>query len=57
MKLSSAMGVVDNGLATVTFKLENGQPDFVYKEYIGSWIQVPQDPIKEGYLFTGWVMA
>lgn len=55
INFSTAQGNVANGLATITFKLENGQPDFVYKEYIGSWIQVPQDPIKEGYTFIGWV--
>ena len=55
LHFSTAMGAIDNGLATVTFKLDNGQPDFVYKQYIGSWIQVPQDPIKEGYTFVGWV--
>lgn len=55
VKLSTAQGSVANGFATVTYKLGNGQPDFVYKEYIGSWIHVPQDPVKEGYTFVGWV--
>jgi len=55
INFSTAQGSVANGFATVTFKLGNGQSDFIYKEYIGSWIKVPQDPIKEGYTFTGWV--
>lgn len=55
IRFSQAQGAPANGMATVTFKLENGQPDFSYKQYIGSWIQVPQDPVKEGYTFTGWV--
>ncbi|MBQ8902048.1 MAG: InlB B-repeat-containing protein [Bacilli bacterium] len=55
VNFSEAQGTVANGFATITFKLGNGQPDFIYKQYIGSWINVPQDPIKEGYTFVGWV--
>lgn len=55
LEFNEATGTPANGLATVTFKLGNGQKDFSYKQYIGSWIDLPQNPVKEGYEFTGWV--
>ena len=39
---------------TVTFVLNNGSDNIVIKDDFGTQIEVPSDPKKAGYEFTGW---
>lgn len=38
----------------VTFVYDNGEEDLIKKVSVGSTVEAPDDPIKDGYAFAGW---
>ena len=45
----------DPAVFTVTFELCNGEAAVVYQVSAGEGVQTPSDPVRSGYVFSGWL--